>query len=173
MDPPVRVKLGSHPLLYSVEKLHTSDSLELLWNPISEPCAKSNITSLVIVAFATTLKHSNPSGVTIRHIQASTVTLQFPRLPRGGPCVIRISISSGIWFHLSSRDWPRGKLKPHPLNHGVLREHKKRLVHFINVKILAKHARAPLSQAKVDNIQIAVFSFFFFNKQKKRKCLGV
>lgn len=167
MDSSIRVKFGSHPLLYSVEKLHAPDSLELLWNPISEPCAKSNIASLVVVAFMTTLKHSNQSGDTVCHIQASTVTLPFPRLPRGGPCVIRISISSGIWFHLSSRDWPRGKLKPHPLNHGVLREDKKRLVHFINVKIFATHASVPFSQGRVDNIQIAVFPFFFLNKKKK------
>lgn len=41
-------------------------------------------------------------------------------LPRGGPCVISISMPSGIRFHLSSKDWPLGRLKPHPLNHGVL-----------------------------------------------------
>lgn len=41
-------------------------------------------------------------------------------LPSGGPCVMRMSMPSGTRFHLSSRDWPRGRLKPHPLNHGVL-----------------------------------------------------
>lgn len=41
-------------------------------------------------------------------------------LPRGGPCVMRMSMPSGMRFHLSSRDWPLGRLKPHPLNHGVL-----------------------------------------------------
>lgn len=41
-------------------------------------------------------------------------------LPRGGPCVMSMSMPSGMRFHLSSRDWPLGRLKPHPLNHGVL-----------------------------------------------------
>lgn len=41
-------------------------------------------------------------------------------LPRGGPCVMSMSMPSGIRFHLSSRDWPLGRLKPQPLNHGVL-----------------------------------------------------
>lgn len=31
-----------------------------------------------------------------------------------------MSMPSGMRFHLSSRDWPLGRLKPHPLNHGVL-----------------------------------------------------
>lgn len=35
-------------------------------------------------------------------------------LPRGGPCVIRISIPSGIRFHFSNSAWPRGRLKPQP-----------------------------------------------------------
>lgn len=43
-------------------------------------------------------------------------------LPRGGPCVMSMSMPSGMRFHLSSRDWPLGRLKPHPLNHGVLGE---------------------------------------------------
>lgn len=42
------------------------------------------------------------------------------RKPRGGPCVISMSMPSGIRFHLSSKDWPLGRLKPHPLNQGVL-----------------------------------------------------
>lgn len=33
---------------------------------------------------------------------------------------MRMSMPSGMRFHLSSRDWPLGRLKPHPLNHGVL-----------------------------------------------------
>lgn len=53
-------------------------------------------------------------------MQKNPHTELFFHLPRGGPCVISISIPSGIRFHLSSKDWPLGRLKPHPLNHGVL-----------------------------------------------------
>lgn len=54
--------------------------------------------------------------------KASQITKRTPllHLPRGGPCVMSMSMPSGMRFHLSSRDWPLGRLKPHPLNHGVL-----------------------------------------------------
>lgn len=42
--------------------------------------------------------------------------------PSGGPWVIRMSMPSGMRFHLSRRDWPRGRLKPQPLNQGDLRQ---------------------------------------------------
>ena len=38
---------------------------------------------------------------------------------------MRMSMPSGMRFHLSSRDCPRGRLKPQPLNQGVLREKTK------------------------------------------------
>lgn len=41
--------------------------------------------------------------------------------PSGGPWVMRMSMPSGMRFHLSSRDCPRGRLKPQPLNQGDLR----------------------------------------------------
>lgn len=47
MDSPICMEFGSDPLLYSVEKLHTADSLQFFRDPVSEPWTKSNITALV------------------------------------------------------------------------------------------------------------------------------
>lgn len=42
---------------------------------------------------------------------------------------MRISMPSGMRFHLSSRDCPLGRLKPQPLNHGVLRGERQKHIH--------------------------------------------
>ena len=41
-------------------------------------------------------------------------------LPRGGPWVIRMSVPSGILFHISCIGSPRVFMKPHSQNSGVL-----------------------------------------------------
>lgn len=108
------VKFGPHPLLDRVEQLHAADPLQLLGDPVSEPCRGGD-------------RHQPASSATscpptpTPNTNCARRQLGVADSPRGGPWVIRMSMPSGMRFHLSSRDCPRGRLKPQPLNQGDLR----------------------------------------------------
>lgn len=98
MDMAEYVKSGFHSFLNDIEQVHTADMILTEFCDISVTWMKINFWISIANTF---------------------VVIQY--IPTGGPWVIRISVSIGIFSHFSKIFLPRSTLKPQPQNSGCLK----------------------------------------------------